>query len=315
MAKTPRISIIVPVYNAGKYLERCVNSIVSSLGDITGEILLILNNCNVSSDNSLEMIDKLHKKYKTITSVLACNSPGASASRNLGVEKARGEYIWFVDADDYISKTAISQLVRKADDKKADLVMFGAKRLYLDGSSNYLSPVDEKSDNYKSRFVRYGMGPWQVLIRRKWWVVNGFKFDVGIIHEDMALMSALILSTDRYANVNEPFYYYCENPDSVLHKKEFSPHIFDIFPALENLYQRFADKNALETYHAELEWFFIWNLLIDSAKDFGKFKAGKPGFMHARAMLKRYFPKWRKNLFLRQKPLKLQIKVRLNYFK
>ena len=110
-------------------------------------------------------------------------------------------------------------------------------------------------------------------------------------------------------------YIYYQNPDSVLHKKDFNPHIFDIFPALEGLYQRFVKAKAEDKYHDELEWFFIWNLLIDSAKDFGQFPEGKSGFKRSREMLKKYFPKWRNNRFLRQKPIKLQIRVRLNYKK
>ena len=136
-----------------------------------------------------------------------------------------------------------------------------------------------------------------------------------MIHEDMEMMSALILYTDKYTCVDEPLYSYYQNPESVLHKSEFSPNIFDIFPALEGLYQRFVNAGAEKKYHDELEWFFIWNLLIDSAKDFGMFPEGKVGFPRSREMLKQYFPDWRKNRFLKQKPLKLQIRVRLNYHK
>ena len=128
-------------------------------------------------------------------------------------------------------------------------------------------------------------------------------------------MSALILYTDKFASIDKPLYFYGQNDNSVLHKRKFSPHIFDIFPVLEGLYQRFVDAGAEKKYHDELEWFFIWNLLLDSAKDFGQFPEGEPGFMRTREMLKKYFPRWRKNRFLRQKPLKLQIKVRLNYHK
>ena len=84
---------------------------------------------------------------------------------------------------------------------------------------------------------------------------------------------------------------------------------------LKSFYKKFEEAGAETLYHDELEWFFIWNLLIDSAKDFGKFAEGKPGFKRSREMLKKYFPGWRRNKFLRQKPLKLQLLVRLNYYK
>ncbi len=307
-----QISIIIPVYNAEKYLERCVKSVILALEKIHGEILLIDNG---STDKSVEIIQKFRKKYPGVIRALQCLKPGAGTARNYGVTEARGNYIWFVDADDEIREDAVSKLLTEAEQKKADLVMLGMKRVYKNGHTDYLSAVRPDEDNFKSRFVRYGLGPVQVLAKRNWWNQYEFKFKEGITQEDMEMMSALILYTDKYAAVDEPLYYYYQNDDSVLHKTTWDPHAFDIFPALEGLYQRFKDAEAEKTYHDELEWFFIWNLLIDSAKDFAKFEEGKPGFERSRQMLKKYFPKWRKNRFLKQKPLKLRIRVRLNYKK
>lgn len=302
-----KISIIVPVFNASKYLKRCLDSILASLGKTDGEVLVIDNN---STDNSLEILKSYHKKDSRVN-VLQRATPGAAAVKNYGAKKAKGEFIWFIDADDSIDKTAVSRLL--AAGKGSDIVMMGANRIGRDGSVSYLSAVNKEDKNYQSRFVRYGMGPWQVIIRREWWNKNNFAFREGIIHEDMELMSSLILHTDRYNDVDEPLYFYYNNPDSVLHKKEFSPHIFDIFPALEGLYQHFVDAGAEKKYHDELEWFFIWNLLIDSAKDFASFPEGKPGFKRSREMMKEYFPNWKQNRFLKEKPIKFRIRVRLNF--
>ena len=286
-------------------------SVLVALDGVKGEILAIDNN---SSDDSLMILKKYAKKYNQI-SVLQCDTPGAAAVRNFGAQKARGEYIWFVDADDEIDKTAVRKLLKKADDTGADMVMMGMKRVYEDGTVNYLSAVDADDNGCKSRFVRYGMGPVQVMVRRKWWLGRGLQFHEGIIHEDMELMSSLILYTDRFASIDEPLYVYYQNPGSVLHKEEFDAHIFDIFPALEGLYEKFREAGAEKKYAPELEWFFIWNLLIDSAKDFARFPEGRVGFQRSREMLLEYFPAWRKNKFLRQKPVRLQIRVRLNYRK
>ena len=307
------VSIIIPVYNAAKYLERCVDSVLGAMRKVKGEIILIDNN---STDDSPKIMQKYQEECPGVIRVLHCNTPGASAVRNLGAKEARWQYIWFVDADDYVADKAIEKLIEATEESKADLVMMGARRITRNGADGvYLSAVKAEDENYKSRFVRYGMGPWQVLIRRAWWLKHNFRFVEGIIHEDMEMMSALILYTDNFASVDEPLYFYCDTPESVLHKAKFNPHIFDIFPALERLYGRFEEAGAAQQYHDELEWFFIWTLLIDSAKDFGKFPEGKSGFGRSRAMLKKYFPKWRKNRFLKQKSLKLRARVALNYHK
>ena len=140
-------------------------------------------------------------------------------------------------------------------------------------------------------------------------------FKEGIIHEDMEMISSLILYTDSYSCVNQPLYYYYQTPNSVLHKRSWNEHAYDIFPALRGLYERFETAGAEKQYHDELEWFFIWNLLIDSAKDFARFPEGRDGFKRARKMLQEYFPNWTKKRFLREKSLKLRALVRLNYYR
>lgn len=303
------LSIIIPVFNAEKYLKRCLESVAAALGGISSEIIIVDNN---STDSSMDIV-KRYNGHTTIKTV-KCTKPGAAAARNAGVKIARGKYIWFVDADDAISKNSAQKLLSTAKKTNADLVMLGMKRQYADGHTDYLSAVRSDESNYKSRFVRYGMGPVQLLIRRTWWQENNFKFREGIIHEDMELMSALILYTDKYAAVDEPLYIYYQNEDSVLHKTTWDEHYFDIFEALECLHKRFKNAQQDIVFHDELEWFFIWNLLIDSARDFQKFPEGKSGLQKSRQLLKKYYPNWHKNRFLRQKPLKLRIKVLLNYF-
>ena len=308
------LSIIIPVFNAEKYLKRCLDSVfvaATFAPKVKTEVILVDNN---SKDDSLKIAHNFAKKSPLKIRVLQCLTPGASAVRNYGAREAKGKYIWFIDADDTITKDSIALLVAEAEKKNADLTMLGAKRIYSDKHTDYLSAIDPKDPEWKSRFVRYGAGPWQFLILRGWWVKNQFAFREGIIHEDMEMISSWVLFIDKFAAVDKPLYYYYQNNDSVLHKEKWDPHYLDIFEALEGLHHRFFEKNALEKYRDEIEWFFIWNLLIDSAKDFSKFKEGKIGFKKSREMLSKYYPNWQKNKFLKAKPLRLRLKVRLNYY-
>lgn len=306
------LSIIIPVFNAGKYLKDCLKGIQKAVeySKIDTEVIVVDNG---STDNSLGIAKEFSANKALVLKILECQKKGASAARNMGILEARGEYAWFIDADDEIAEEAISELIKKAKNTEADIVMMGAVRKYEDGHEDYLSAVNPESENYKSRFVRYGAGPWQFIFRREWWTGHNFRFKEGIIHEDMEMISSLILYTDKFACVDMPLYFYHQTPNSVLHKRSYDEHVYDIFPALEGLHKRFKALRAQNTYHDELEWFFIWNLLIDSAKDFAKFPEARDGFKRSREMLKRYFPNWRKNKFLKQKPLKLKIRVRINY--
>ncbi len=315
--KNMQISLIIPCLNAEKYLGRCLDSIMLALLDFRKKAEVIIVD-NGSNDGTLDIVQDYQKKFLQRNMeliLLHCTRPGASAARNMGVTQANGEYIWFVDADDRIDSSAISKLYYEAHHNKADLVMMGAERIYSNSRKDYLSAVMPSEPDYKSRFVRYGAGPWQFIIRREWWTRNKFSFREGIIHEDMELISALILYVDVYTAINEPLYYYYQNDDSVLHKSEWDPHYLDIFVALRGLYNRFATFGAARQFHDELEWFFIWNLLIDSNKDFSKFPEGRVGFARSRKMLRHYFPHWRHNRFLKAKSWKLRARVLINYYK
>lgn len=105
----------------------------------------------------------------------------------------------------------------------------------------------------------------------------------------------------------------CENANSVLHTAAKTKKCCDIFPALESLYARFKKADAEKEYADDLEWFFIWNLLNDSAKDFQKSPYGVYGWQKSRKLLRQYFPNWRKNKHLKKSSLKFRIKIYMNY--
>lgn len=117
----PCLSIVIPVYNAVKYLEQCVKSILSQ-SFINYEIILVDDG---STDGSSRICDEYEMKDKRIK-VLHQSNAGASHARNIGIRKAQGDYIWFIDADDWIEDGFLSKLPW---DRMADIVFFGFKRI------------------------------------------------------------------------------------------------------------------------------------------------------------------------------------------
>lgn len=310
------LSIVIPVYNVEEYLRECLDSILGQDYD-NFEVILADNN---STDKSYEICEEYAKKNPGVVRVYQCERWGAAATRNFGVEKAKGKYLWFIDSDDYIEKGAVRKLVEKAEESNADVVTLAMRRVYGDGHEDVLTAVDTTKPNWKSRYVMYGIAPVQNLYRREFWV-RYLGFPEGMIHEDMAVLSATVLYTDKIAFVEEPLYNYRQRSGSVLHQKSWNPHALDIFKALGILYGKFKAAGKVEEYHDELEYFFIWNLLIDSAKDFyaGSARGSreraekKAGQEQSRAMLKEFFPKWRKNRFFRGKPLKFRLNCYRGY--
>lgn len=114
------------------------------------------------------------------------------------------------------------------------------------------------------------------------------KFPEGMIHEDMAIISTAVLWTDKVVFVEEPLYNYRQRAESILHQSGWNPRSLDIFKALGIMYGKFNEAGKLAEYHDEIEYFFIWNLLIDSAKDFYGHPEGRAGQEQTRAMLKKF---------------------------
>ena len=305
-----KISIIIPVFNAERYLARCLSSILNH-EYLIHEIILV-DDC--SCDESKPIIREFQKKHTCIKFYKSVGL-GAGAARNLGVLKATGDFVWFIDADDYVAKDAVPKLVELLENADFELVMFGAEHCFLDGNRLYIPAISPDEHGFRHRFVRSGPGPWQFLIKKAWWMKNHFYFREGIIHEDMELLPILVLYTKKFASLEQPLYYYCENPSSVLHTSANTDKCLDIFPALKGLYTRFQDAECENTYAKDIEWFFIWNLLVDAMKDFQKSPNGAFGWAESRKMLNTYFPNWRSNPYLKRSPLKIQARIYYNYYR
>ena len=126
----PKISIIVPVYNGEKYLEKCVDSIIHQTErDI--EVILVDNG---SLDLSGEMCDAFAEKDNRIKVIHQPNN-GVSFARNTGIENAKGDYIGFVDADDWIDIDMYDSLLKEASRSEADVVMCDATTVYSNGET------------------------------------------------------------------------------------------------------------------------------------------------------------------------------------
>ena len=158
MKEQPQVSIIVPVYNVENYIERCLNSLVNqTFKDI--EIITINDG---STDKSLELINKYVKEDIRV-SVIDLGDEGVSYCRNLGVEKANGKYIMFVDSDDWIDFNMVEVMYKKAEENNIDLVMCSYIREFKDHSKekifNLPQEIIYKDNEVKNELLRKLVGP------------------------------------------------------------------------------------------------------------------------------------------------------------
>lgn len=175
-----KISIIIPAYNASRTIERCLDSIIPQSENC--EIFVIDDG---STDNTYEICSSLSNKCFNLNT-LKQNRGGVSVARNLGIEKASGEYIMFVDADDVVENDSLPQIIKYIDntDFKPDLVMFGMRNVTMGGEYKNIakfdySEINDAADFYCTIFPNVlALGsPWGRLFRKEIIDAHNIRFD------------------------------------------------------------------------------------------------------------------------------------------
>ena len=231
----PKVSIIVPVYNAEKYLERCINSLKNqTLKEI--EIILV---DDFSSDSSLDICQSASAEDARIK-VIHKENEGAGMARNAALKIATGEYIGFVDSDDFVEINMFETLYDKAKKYNSDLVMSGVlfvdgnmfsesgeclRKVYFDKDTHFES--EEELKKLRMGIVgatpedfddsKYGMSIWKNLFRHEIIKQNNITFESEreMLSEDALFMIDYISCINKATGINEAFYNYCRNGESI----------------------------------------------------------------------------------------------------
>lgn len=213
----PLISVIVPIYKVEQYLDKCIDSIVNQ----TYKNLEIILVDDGSPDNCPQMCDEWAKKDDRII-VIHKENGGLSDARNAGLNIANGEYISFVDSDDWVDIQMYQVLYDAIIATKSDIASCGAKRIWSDGRpSCELVEVNsdytlEQEDAMAALITSNGLiqTVWNKLYKRN--VVNGIMYPVGLIHEDEFWSWRVISRAKRVAVLKESFYNYLQRDDSIM---------------------------------------------------------------------------------------------------
>jgi len=247
-----KVSIIIPVYNVEKHLCRCIDSILfQSLEDI--EIILIDDG---STDNSGFICDEYQKKDDRVKVMYIQNS-GPSNARNIGIAEAMGEYIGFVDSDDYIDKDMYEQLYNQA--KIFDSQMCCSSYYYEQSCSSYivnlpLKPYELIDKNYISLTLAKNLAAcndaglfslWNKIYKREFLIQQGIRLDVKRNHgEDWVFNLELYKRYSSISYINKPYYHYIQTETGLYNR--YRENYFDL---------------CLDGRRKMLEFFRLYNIM------------------------------------------------------
>lgn len=223
------VSIIVPAYNAEKYIGRCVDSLVRQECFEKLEILLINDG---STDHTGILMDNYSKNYGNIKT-FHLNNSGVSNARNYGIEKAQGEYIAFVDADDWVERTCYKSMYQAAWKENADIAAAG---ISIDDDTGIIAlrvlTNKNKTINKREGIKKFLYGDIDVHVCNKIFktqVFRKYRFDSDIkIAEDRLFLFECLLIADRIVLLNQSYYHYYQNETSVMNQKISEKNLDDI---------------------------------------------------------------------------------------
>ncbi len=270
-----KISIVVPVYNVEKYLKRCLDSLVNqTLKDI--EIICVNDG---SKDNSLNILEEYAKKDNRIV-ILNQKNAGLSAARNTGMEIAKGEYIGFVDSDDWVDLDFFEKLYIAAKNNDCDIAVADfirehptkkKKRLNITKEEIFEKPEDKylACKTYREGCV------WNKIYRTEFLKRIDLKFVVGMYYEDRDFTARSLFYSKKLITVPDTYYRYFVNPKSIV-KKGINVIQNDHYILVRQQVLDFIIKNKINVpdglYKAETKSFKIFGKKLFTIKESTKSK-------------------------------------------
>lgn len=286
----PKISVIIPAYNAEEYIGKCLDSVLAQ--DFNDFEVLVINDGSI--DDTGKILNKYAKKDKRIK-YFEQNNMGVARTRNKAIGLARGEFITFIDNDDYIDKDYLDVLLPRNNE---EIVISGFRR--PDKNGKIVKAVKLANTDW-SRFVV--PTPWAKVYRKDFILKNKIKFLDNNIGEDIffnltAMLKAKKIKTLDYVGYN---WFYNDESISNTQHKDFSK--INVFKLLNSCYDELKKQKLLENNYNLVEFFFYrfiaWFLFYSSKEQ----KKNEIDKMYDKLFnwLEMRFPRYKKNPFLRGK--------------
>lgn len=234
------ISVIVPIYNAEKYLKKCIDSLISQTKK---EIEFILVN-DGSTDSSESIIknysDKRIKYFKN-------KNQGIGKTRNFGIEKSTGKYIMFLDSDDYLDKNACKYLFDKIEKEKLDIVVCDFYK-DIDGKIERVQVQSFKNSSLEENnklLLNINLAPWNKIYRSELIKKNNIKFVENLKYEDAPFVAECLLKAEKIGKIDKCLNYYVihKNSETTTRDKK----MFDIIKIVDIIRNKYKDTQYMDT--------------------------------------------------------------------
>lgn len=303
-----KISVIVPVYNVYDYLDKCLDSLVKQT-DQDFEVIIVNDG---STDDSQKIIDKYVSQYSNMHAFSKENG-GLSSARNYGIERATGDYVLFLDSDDYYEPDTIEILKKEAIDGD-DIIVF---RMFIDENGAVKKgPLEMEqfiSDDKllpSKKLLLYNPSACDKMFRKS--LFDNTLFVMGKYYEDLGTIPLFAMYTDKIKFIDNYLYHYVKRENSIMNKSSYNAKIEDIFFITERIFSSFKENKLYDKYNEEIEYIYIHHLLRAASLRFLSYQ--KYDMVDKiRNIIRQRYPKFMKNKYFKKYGFKRKLMCRLIY--
>ena len=268
-----KISVIVPVYNAEKYLEECLESLVHQTLPAEEIELIAVDDC--STDGSRRILEAYASNYPQLRLFKTEKNSGPGGARNVGLDAAQGTYIGFVDSDDAVVPTMFEHMYAAAIDGDYDILDTGIYYQAQDLAMVHTADEDTGDQNDEKRSHNIVSGGYLMtrIFRRSFWERSGLRFREQVTLEDMESLMYLTATAERIGNLKEICYVYRNTEDSASKEIQYEKYQKHAMEAMRATYERMCPlpyydgiRSAVEYAVIQLYSYALTNCLMQKGK-------------------------------------------------
>lgn len=263
-----KISIIIPIYNVEKYLRECLDSVYKL--DLTNKEMILVN--DGSTDSSLEIAKEYENKYKENTILISQENKGLSGARNTGINNSNGEYIFFIDSDDFVDPVELEKFFEEGLEIDQDMYVGNYYEYYDEknikesictNKKQLVNKIGLEMLEYLIKNSKYISVVWRTLYKRNFFEKNNLKFKEKLLHEDELFTLTALTYANKVGISDKLFYYYrLSNSNSITNNKTKKNYIHIMYILKELIKLKEINKIKNKYFDSILKGLY-WNIVVN----------------------------------------------------
>ena len=298
-----KVSVIVPMYNVGEYIHDCLKSLAAqTLSDM--EVILVDDGC---TDDTPETAQQYADQYPHRFRLVHKKNGGLSDARNYGIPLAQGEYICFLDSDDFVEPTLYEKLSRLMDEG-CDVAVCDIEYWYQDPAKRFVMKglSDWKADSIQKQALLSPMFAWNKMYRASWFKEQNLRYPLNTWYEDIPVTTMIFAQSEKIGYLPECLIHYRQREGSIMSSAS-SPRVKEIFGIMELVRNNFEAHGLSAKFRDELEYLHVEHLRLYGMFRFIRSPYAKELYQRSTEVMNQYYPNWKNNRYISNLNMKNRI--------